>query len=339
MKRLFAYVLLISSFLVLVAGSSPVIMSAIDKWIPSPYTYGDLYMFSNLRKFKNGDVLKGCPVMDNSRTKMNDVNVFVIGDSYMYCIPQKSFNENNYNFIHWDEPAYKTPFLDSQKKNILFIESSERYFRQRLQTPANNMLIVQKGYVLPEEKNSAPSLFNLKAEDDLTYLLTYNNIACYLKETKAWINLHVFNHIDKSVSLSKDRQHIFLSETTDSTFNTSSFNPLHEAEFNNIIQNLNSTYHHFLSIGFSGVYLTIIPNEVSIVTPQEGNYNHLIERIEKSPALEMPVIDLYYPFKKAPDQFYFNSDTHWNCEGSNVWMQKVDSVLYLIEKNSAPGRP
>ncbi len=328
MKRLLAYILLVTSFLVLVAGSSPILMNAINKWIPSPYTYGDLYMFSNLRQFKNDDVLKTCGAFESPHPKMNNVNVFVLGDSYAASIESPNFNVNKYHFIHWENNVYHFS-LDEQKKNILLIESAERYFRERMQHPINCDDKQPDAVRLQEDETPA---FNMKAEDNLTYLLTYNKVASFFKETKALINLHLFNRIDKNVNLSKDKNHIFYIETVDSISDKSSFSTLPDAEVNTIIENLNSSYHHLQSLGFSAVYLTLIPNAASLVQPANGNYNQLIPRIESSPRLEIPVIDLYDLFKQSPDKFYFNSDTHWNCEGKNIWLQKIDSVFYSISK-------
>ena len=93
------------------------------------------------------------------------------------------------------------------------------------------------------------------------------------------------------------------------------------------IKNINKTKTKYLQAGFDDVYLSIIPNKVSILSPELGNYNHLIERIQKDERLETPIIDTYSIFKKSPQKYYLKSDTHWTCDGREVWLQKVNIIL------------
>ena len=82
-----------------------------------------------------------------------------------------------------------------------------------------------------------------------------------------------------------------------------------------------------MKAGFDEVYLSIIPNKVSILSPDMGKYNQLIERVQSDLNLKIPVIDTYSDFKKNPTKYYLKSDSHWTCEGRDIWLDKVNNIL------------
>lgn len=285
---------------------------------------------SDLRQFKQNIQGSYCPPFIATHPKLDNVNLFVLGDSYSEFLNSTHFTANQYKNISVYHP-WVIPPLDTTKKNVLIFENTERHMWKLFKQPASDNIILEDPF-FPTRKKWTDYIFNIKAESNLSYMLTYNSFICFFKEIKSWINLNIFNRVDKSVSLSTDRHHIFLKETTDSTLITSAFYSLSDKQIDTMVANINVVYHHFRSLGFNNVYLSIIPNPVSLIEPGEGNYNHLIERIESSPKLEMPVIDIYSVYKASPTSYYYKSDPHWNCDGRTVWLQKVDSILYTISK-------
>ncbi len=80
-------------------------------------------------------------------------------------------------------------------------------------------------------------------------------------------------------------------------------------------------------MGFNEVYLSIIPNKVSILAPNLGDYNYVLERIQQHPDLKAKYLDIYSIFKKQSQKVYSKSDTHWNCNGSSIWQGVVNDIF------------
>ena len=147
------------------------------------------------------------------------------------------------------------------------------------------------------------------------------------RELKALINHQIFGRVEKKVILSRDKNHLFFSEEALSSDSHSAFYPFLDIEKDNLIININSIRKKFLKAGFDEVYLSIIPNKVSVISPDLGDYNNLIQRVQNSPKLEAPIIDVYSEFKKNPTKYYLKSDSHWTCEGRNIWLNKVNKIV------------
>jgi hypothetical protein len=41
----------------------------------------------------------------------------------------------------------------------------------------------------------------------------------------------------------------------------------------------------------------------------------------------MPFIDTFSEFRKNPSKYYLKSDSHWTCEGRDIWLNKVNKIL------------
>jgi hypothetical protein len=144
---------------------------------------------------------------------------------------------------------------------------------------------------------------------------------------KASLNQAIFDRVEKKIVLSKDKKSIFFSEEALQTDAHSAFYPFSEAEKTLLIQHINAAQEHYLQAGFDEVYLSLIPNKVSIVAPNLGRYNHLIEQIQADTNLKMPFIDVFVEFKKNPAKYYLKSDSHWTCGGRDIWLKKVNKIL------------
>jgi hypothetical protein len=222
--------------------------------------------------------------------------------------------------------------LDTSQKNILIIETVERHFRERFAKPYTNLQIT----------NNQPIKVNINQNSllktALEYKIPYNSerhetvlfssdFFLTFKEWKAWLNLKLFNRIDEKVMLSKDKKHLLYHLDGQFSGINSCFDRISEEEINLIVDNLNKSYQYYKNAGFDEVYLSIIPNKTSILGTDLGEYNHLIERIQKHSALEMPFFDIYTTFHNSNKLLYEKGDTHWNCEGKQMWFDLVNSKL------------
>jgi hypothetical protein len=118
----------------------------------------------------------------------------------------------------------------------------------------------------------------------------------------------------------------------------SSFKNVSVKEVDSLISRLNNIYDKGRQIGFKKIYLSIVPNPVSILEPKYDNltYNNLVERLQHSSNLEMPYINLLPAFKQMKEQVYLSSDSHWNKKGAYVWLRMVNNELIKISKDDPP---
>jgi len=64
-----------------------------------------------------------------------------------------------------------------------------------------------------------------------------------------------------------------------------------------------------------------------MVCPGYGKYNNVIRRIQNHPDLKMPMVDLIGIFDTCHCPLYFRSDSHWNYNGFNIWVNEVNKYL------------
>ncbi|HEY1054706.1 MAG TPA: hypothetical protein VGE24_06205 [Emticicia sp.] len=303
----------------------------ISKWlygqglIKDDYRYGDLYRFSNLSQFR---VLKEtCPTPQTKITKPNTA-LYLIGDSFTEegRIEAGNFVSGSFHrFFIGHQPYVK---LDKTKKNVLIIETVERHFRERFTTPYQNLTFKEPS------KQKALDAFLKQAKSDFWYdaerhesVLFSSDFFLAIKEWKATLNDKIFDRIDGNVVVSKDKKNIFYELDARPNGITSSFDKISDKEIKLLVENVNRTYDFYRKNGFDDVYLTIAPNKSSIMGKDLGEYNHLIERIQNNPALRMPIFDIYTPISNSQKTLYDVGDTHWNCEGKQIWINAVNQKL------------
>ena len=335
-SKVFKYTVLISAIYLWLQAYSPIIYK-FSRLFPDDYRYGDLYHLSYLPQFK--ETLPVCKP-DKIISKVQNVNLFVIGDSFT---EEQRVNKNDmiavtYTNIHWSKQADIQ--LDTTKKNILILETVERTFKDHFLVEVNNFKLIKntkkeeitKSWkkVLKEKIQEIGSfIFPEKDSIEQRFEASLFSYDFFLKfrELKASINHQIFSRVEKKVILSKDKNHLFFSEEALSSDSHSAFYPFSNVEKDYLTVKLNSTRDKYLKAGFNEVYLSIIPNKVSVVSPDLGNYNNLIQRVQNSPQLEIPIIDTYTEFKKNPTKYYLKSDSHWTCEGRNIWLNKVNKII------------
>jgi hypothetical protein len=292
------------------------------------YRYGDLYRLSNLAQFR-------VPVdkcISTTIDKVPNTSLILLGDSFTEKgrIDSSNFRAESFQRFFVADTSFTK--IDKSKKNILIIETVERHFRERFAMPYKKLQLTDNQVI----KSNISEKTYLEAA--LAYEVPYNterhesllfssDFFLTFKEWKAWLNWKLFGRIDEKVVLSKDDKHILYYLDAQPSGITSSFDKISEEEINLLVQNVNETYNYYKNLGFDEVYLSIIPNKTSILVPDLGKYNHLIERIQQHSALEMPYLDVYTPISRSNELLYDLGDTHWNCKGKQIWIDEVNHKL------------
>ena len=311
--------------------------------VQDEYRFGDLYRLSNLPQFK--ELQQPCgnqkaqPTTPANATGKS-YNLFIIGDSFTepqrigkQSLTNEGIPVNSYHRTHWEDQ--KRIQLDTTQYNILLLESVERHFREHFAKAVTNLDVVEDTtQTLPATAQISWSrmLFDQirskGIEERLETTLFSQPVFEWLKEVKATLTLNWFDRWSPKVGLSTDRQHIFVDLDVDTTKRlNSSFAPLADSEINSLVDSVNATALRYKKAGFDAVYLSLIPNKVSILEPMRGPYNHLIERIQRHPRLQVPVIDVYSVYKNAKQPVYAISDSHWNCLGQRLWLQETKRCM------------
>jgi hypothetical protein len=173
---------------------------------------------------------------------------------------------------------------------------------------------------------SLDALFNKNINQNLQYNMFNYNCIFPMFASKALLNFYVFNRASGDVVISKNKQYLFLKETVMPTGKGSSFSPLPKEELDTLVNNINAVYDHYRKEGFNEVYLSVIPNAVTVEQPE--GYNQLIPDFEKDMRLRMKLIDVYNIFTTHTDTVWYNAgDTHWNKTGTQRWLDLVNGIL------------
>ena len=335
-SKILKYFVLITAIYLWLQAYSPIIYKS-SQLFPDDYRHGDLYHLSYLPQFK-----EKLPVYNSQKKDSipQNVNLYVIGDSFTeeQRVSKNDIKAENYLNVHWNNSADIR--LDTTKRNVLILETVERTFKDHFSVEVNNFKLdknVKKVEVakswkknLKEKINEVVSfIFPEKDGIEQRFEASLFSYDFFLKfrELKASINHQIFGRVEKKVILSEDKNNIFFSEESFSSDSHSAFYPFDDKEKNLLVNNINATREKYLKAGFDEVYLSIIPNKVSILSPEMGKYNQLIERVQSDLNLKVPVIDTYSEFKKNPSQYYLKSDSHWTCAGRDLWLSKVNNIL------------
>lgn len=293
------------------------------------YRYGDLYRMSNLAQFKAP--LEKCPVPQSQA--FGNTSLIIMGDSFT---EKERIEKNHFRGVSSYNRYYITDTvnvkLDTQKRNILIIETVERHFRERFAKPFTNLQVSENQVFMKkkEEKSLKEKILNYEIPYNTERhesILFSSDFFLTIKEWKALLNLKLFNRLDEKVMLSKDKKHLLYQVDAQPSGINSCFDKISEEEIKRMAQNLNTTYEFYKKAGFDEVYLSIIPNKTSIVGTDLGEYNHLIERIQQDSDLKMPFFDIYQPFRNSKKILYEKGDSHWNCEGKQLWLDLVNTKL------------
>jgi hypothetical protein len=338
------YLILLVGILVYVGGCHSDVMNSAQKegLIPDDYRFGDLYRMANLPQFKAKQT--PCPPAYPADGPRKPIHLYLIGDSFSEP-PRVTLNDFPIDYFHrskWD--THHRVQLDTTKTNILILETVERHFRDHFGKHIDELTVVAdttKAELTPENRLTWQSItkemetfFSRDAvEARLETILFFSDWALWFKELKAWLTLDWFGRVNPKTTLSPDGKHLLYYLDTDTSLTNSSFRPLPDTLLNRYIDTINVVADRYRKAGFDQVFLSVIPNKTSIYVPGMGPlpYNHLIERVQQSPRLAIPAIDVYTPYVASSVPLYENSDAHWNCAGRQIWLQEVTKKLITVK--------
>ena len=172
---------------------------------------------------------------------------------------------------------------------------------------------------------SLDDFFNKNINQAIQFNVFDYNFIIPMFEYKAALNYYLFNRASGDAVISNDRKYLLLRQTITKTDATSSYSPLQPNESEHIVDALNKIYDYYKSAGFNEVYLSVVPNPVTILQPV--GYNNLIPLVQTNTHLKMKVIDLYAVFKHSDQDLYWHGDTHWNYTGIKIWLDMVNRLL------------
>jgi hypothetical protein len=340
LSKVVKYIILFIAIFLWLQAYSPLIYKS-SGLFEDDYRYGDLYRLSYLPQFKQR--AEHCKTIRSKSENPQSANLYIIGDSFTEAerVNKQDFFAKKYEYVHWAKQ--KKIDLDTTQRNILILETVERTFKDHFTNEVNNFTIAEnpkpeepqkswKQRFLVQEKKIISYVFpsNEEIEQRLEHTLFNYDFFLWFRELKSTINNTFFDRVEKKVVLSTDKSHLFYFEEADSTDSHSAFYPVSSEEIEHYVNQINGSREKYLKAGFDEVYLSIIPNKVSILDPNLGKYNHLIERIQRNPNLKTPIISVLGEFKTSPTKYYLISDTHWTCEGRDLWLNKVNNILTKI---------
>lgn len=349
MKRILSILSILLCLLIYVSSSSVEWMDAIQDFRDKHptlkhrrYLHGDLYGFSQLRKYKQPQTYS---LQTKSASGKATIRLFVFCDSYL----DKRLDKSNFSKVdsihflrYWNSSTflhYKN--LDTNFQNYLVIEMAERHVRGLLNGGVESFfgMLVQDSVpnkpeiqITPEESLSSwekfqKNCFNPNINSNLEI-----NVFDYahfepIKELKAWINYKCFDRYNKIVYVDEEKSHLYYAPTLSDSLDEGAFKPLSQVELDTIVNRLNTIQRHFEGLGFERVYLSIIPNPVSCIHPELGAYNQLVERVSNHKKLGIPLLDVWKEFKREPKKYYHPGDSHWNSVGLQYWVDMLDQKM------------
>jgi hypothetical protein len=300
---------------------------------------GDLVSISYLDKVKRfQESYEFRFVKPPDDTAKRNIDLYIYGDSYMLEIPDSAFNAvHSYHFCRrgYQDMHYT---LDPHKKNILIIEIAERFARVEFELQETmRHFNKEKPAVSFLSSSTAPviyakfpdlNIFNPDINRNLEFNLYGYRFWDQVKFAKASLTYYLFKRAVGDAVVSDEGNRLFLKETLAETGRASSYYSFDERELREMFKNLNATCAYYKADGFDDVYLSLIPNPVTILRPQ--HYNGLIPSLQQADSLKcMGIIDIYSLFSKEPDKgkLFRIGDTHWSNQGIQIWLNTVNAEL------------
>lgn len=289
------------------------------KILQDDYRYGDLYRLSNLPEFKDTKVI----CANNNNTKqIQNIHLYLAGDSFTEPerVNAKDFSSKFYT--HGFSHLPNVPLVLAKEKKVLIIETVERHIGEKFSEPWHLWNTENK---VISNKTFTDYLYDWKLpyNDDSHVAATFgSDFFLKIKEWKAELNRNLFGKINDKVILSTNKKDLFYYLDADA-----GFKKIADAEVDKYVKNMNVTRENYLKLGFYEVYFSLIPNKSSILEKGRTDYNHLLERIENHKDLKAPLVSIYKDFQANSDGVYLKGDSHWNCTGQQIWLNKVNAVL------------
>ncbi|RWY57330.1 hypothetical protein [Mucilaginibacter gilvus] len=270
--------------------------------------------------------------------------LYIIGDSFLADKTLYGAFDGFDNVIFLDRRFSFGPIaLDSTKQNYMLMEFAERNLVGYDISTTDEALVpakvAQSG--LPVRKKSdvqgtqglptsiqarlSNIIFNKDLNRNLELVLFDNKITTPFKQLKASLNYALFKRLPKEIAMAGDNSRLFLNITVDTANTQSAFRPIPDTDVKQISQNLDNARRYYLTLGFKDVFLSAIPNAVSIYDAQHGPYNHLLKRVEQTCTLKK--VSLFNAFKNSKANVFYRSDAHWNPLGMDIWVNQTNTFL------------
>ena len=299
-----------------------------NKIVEDDFRYGDLYRLANLPDFR--EKVKKCD--DDFKGEKSEVALYLAGDSFTEKGRLQSDNFATEKFERGLVAESNEGFNLPSGKKILLIETVERHFRERFKQPWKNWDVATqvdnvKTQTLEEKLLEIKVPYNTQMHESLLF---GTDFMMKIREIKAQLNLWLFGKTDDKVKLHNGHLLYYLDVNPGIS---SCFDKIEDSEIDLMVNNANLTYAYYKGLGFDEVYLSIIPNKTSILAQDLAEYNHLVERIEGDSNLKMPIISIFQDFRKK--NLYLKGDSHWNCEGQKIWVDKVNEKLLNTQQSTS----
>ena len=346
MKKIAAFFVFFICLLALVVSSSEQGMRKLTKaryaatgiLNSDKYAFGDLYGISYLPEFripkeeKFLEVPKGLPVV-------KDIDLYIVGDSYLYSYIQMDTanfaRSKQVVFRKWSEgDAGAIVLQPTGNKKVLLIESVERNIGTLI-----DMLRVRahlEGYKTPltwnESLNAtlADALYDPLLEQNIDFTLFNFQGLSFLKSLKAQANWDLFHRTTPEVVLSRDHQFLYMKETMDSLQKGSSFYPISAEDIQELLGRMTKIEQYAQSRGFDEVIFSFIPNPVAITRTESRPTNQLIVSLSKANHGRLHILDPTQVLAKGGNSYFFKSDSHWNQQGAQAWLNQLNQYLIKL---------
>ena len=336
MKKVFAWICAITGLALLASASSWPVMSKVlqwnrahifnTKWYGKHYSeWGDLVnmcLLDGVSKYREPKAYVFVKPTDNGN---KNIDLYLFGDSHTEDVPGYAFA--NINTYHYGRTIAYT--LDPAKKSILLLEVSERSLLSLYHnTEIFDALRKKDDHPIKAVRGGdGKKNYSLVVNKNLDYLLFDYNFINAIRRCKSEMNYSVFGRASGDVAISDNGNYLFFKPTIVPFGMFSSYAAVSENTVNEVVANLNTIYDHYKKEGFAEVYISIIPNPVTLLQPK--GYNNLIPRIRDNPSLKIPYLDIYNIFKSNsnPSTLYRVGDTHWNNNGMQIWLNVVNAEL------------
>ncbi|PQJ11699.1 hypothetical protein CJD36_007855 [Flavipsychrobacter stenotrophus] len=352
MKKILSWICIVFGLAVLVFGTSSELFNFVHGkkyyqnnkswWGEHHSDNGDLVNMAYLDDINTFRSPKDYVFTTPADTGAKNIDLYVWGDSYLEDVPEKAFaHVANYHFgrTYYEELHYK---LDKSKRNVLIIETSERFARPYFSyrsiynsvsrekdtgTAIGATFKVTNSYAALGINVGIEDFFEGHINQNLEFLLFNYNFLNKPRFLKADMNYLLFNRGSGNVVISDNGRNLFIKETILPKHGYSSYQVLPNSDIDWFVKEFDSVYDHYKAEGFDEVYLSVIPTPVTILQP--ARYNHFLPRVSAHPNMNMPLIDLYPIFKSDanPSRLYRSGDTHWNNNGMQIWLGMVNEVL------------
>jgi hypothetical protein len=255
--------------------------------------------------------------------------LYIIGDSFTADKKLGDAFPDFDNVIFLDRRFPFGPIqVDTAKQNYLVMEFSELNISDYSSKKSFEVLKPSEVATFkpaPLFNRLGNILFNKELNKNIELLLFDNKAFTPLKQFKAAFNYHVLGRLPREVAVSTDKKRLLLNSTVDISSATSVFKPMTDSAVDRIVNDLAADQKRYIALGFKKVFLSLIPNAVSVYDQQRLPYNHLVERIENKTGI--PAIPVYRIFKNDNRNLYSRSDAHWNPIGFEIWVNETNKAI------------